>query len=139
MPVVRERDCSHRPCNRGYVCCPSDDDGKIRPSAGSLIIKDSAMTPYEMEEQIKNLDARTTAIERILPTLATKDDLRLTTEALQHEMAKLATKDELNAGLDDAKRYALMLNEATRDDIRLLAEHMLAMRSQLDRIEGRRN
>jgi hypothetical protein len=31
-----------------------------------------------------------------------------------------------------------MLNEATRDDIRLLAEHLLAMRSQLDRIEGRR-
>ena len=96
------------------------------------------MTPFEMEEQIKNIDARTTAIERILPTLATKDDLRLTTEALQHEMGKLATKDELNAGLEDAKRYALMLNEATRDDIRLLAEHMLAMRSQLDRIEGRR-
>ena len=95
------------------------------------------MTPFEMAEQIKNLDARTTTIERILPTLATKDDLRLTTEALQHEMAKLATKDELNAGLEDAKRYALMLNEATRDDIRLLAEHMPAMRSQLDRIEGR--
>ena len=114
------------------------------------------MTPYEMEEQLKNLDARTTAIEHILPTLATKEDLRLRTEALredlrlttaalQHEMAKLATKDELNAGLEDAKRYALMLNEATRDDIRLLAEHLLAMRSQLDvmgsqldRFEGRR-
>jgi hypothetical protein len=91
-----------------------------------------------MEEQLKNLAARTTAIEHFLPTLATKDDLRLTTEALQHEMAKLATKDELNAGLEDAKRYALMLNEATRDDIRLVAEHMLGMRSQLDRIEGRR-
>ena len=109
------------------------------------------MTPYEMDEQIKNLDARTTAIEQILPMLATrqdlrdevaklatKDDLRLTREALQHEMAKLATRDELNAGLQDMKRYTLMLNEATRDDIRLLAEHLLAMRSQLDRIEGRR-
>jgi len=96
------------------------------------------MTPYEMEEQRKSLNARTTAIEHILPALATKDDLRLSTAALQHEMAKLATKDELNAGLEDAKRYALMLNEATRDDIQLLAEHLLAMRSQLDRIEGRR-
>ncbi len=91
-----------------------------------------------MEEQLKNLDARATAIEQILPTLATKDDLRLTTEALQYEMAKLATKDELNGGLEDAKRYALMLNEMTRDDIRLVAEHMLAMRAQLDRMEGRR-
>ncbi len=81
-----------------------------------------------MEEQIKNLDARTTAIEHILPPLATKEDLRLRTEALQedlrlstaalqHEMTKLATKDELNAGLEDAKRYTLMLNEETRDDI----------------------
>ena len=114
------------------------------------------MTPYEMEEQLTNLDARATGIEHILLTLATKDDLRVRTEALQedlhlataalqHEMAKLATKDELNAGLENAKRYTLMLNEATRDDIRLLAEHLLAMRSQLDgmrsqldRIEGRR-
>ena len=89
------------------------------------------MTPFEMEEQIKNLDARTMAIAQILPTLATREDLR-------NEVAKLATKDELKAGLEDAKRYALMLNEATRDDIRLLAEHMLAMRSQLDRIERKR-
>ena len=34
------------------------------------------MTPYEMEEQLKNLDARTTAIAQILPTLATRHDLR---------------------------------------------------------------
>ena len=119
------------------------------------------MMPYEMEEQLKSLNARTTAIEQFLPTLATKhdlrdevaklatkDDLRLTTDALQHEMANLATRDELQAGLEmsrhelqaglgDAKRYALMLNEATRDEIRLLAEHMLTMRSQLDRIEQR--
>ena len=117
------------------------------------------MTPYEMEEQLKNIDVRTKAIERILPTLATKDDLRLTTEALRHEMARfatkedlrgavatLATKEELRAAIaslatkedvTDARRYALMLNEATRDDIRLLAEHMVTMRAQLDRIEQR--
>ena len=44
------------------------------------------MTPYEMEEQINNLDARTTAIEHFLPTLATKDDLRLSTEALRDDL-----------------------------------------------------
>ena len=71
------------------------------------------MTPYEMEQQLNNFNVRTQAIERILPTLATKDDLA------------------------DLKRYSLMLNEATRDDIRLLAEHLLAMRSQLDRMEMR--
>ena len=44
------------------------------------------MTPLEMEEAIKNLNARTRAIEQFLPTLATRDDLRLTTEALQYEI-----------------------------------------------------
>ena len=51
------------------------------------------MTPHEMEEQLKNLDVRTTAIEQFLPTLATKDDLRLTKEDLRREI--LATKDDL--------------------------------------------
>ena len=70
-------------------------------------------------------------------TLATKDDLHLTKEDLRLEMAKLATKEELRdevaklatkEDVADARRYALMLNEATRDDIRLLAEHMLTQR-----------
>ena len=46
-----------------------------------------------MEEHLKNLDARTTAIERILPTLATRQDLR-------DEVAKLATKDELRSSTE---------------------------------------
>src|SRR6266850_986966 len=82
------------------------------------------MQLHEMEEQLKNLDARTSTIQQILPTLATRDDLRLTTEALQHEMAKLATKDELKAGLDAAQRYTLMLIQATRGEIRLIREQM---------------
>jgi cell division septum initiation protein DivIVA len=63
------------------------------------------MTPYEMEEHLRNLDMRTTAIEQILPTLATKDDLHLTIAALQHEM---------EAGFEAAKIYADRLNERTR-------------------------
>jgi hypothetical protein len=130
------------------------------------------MQLHEMEEQIKNLNERATAIEEFLPTLATKQDLRdevamlatkenlrdevaklATKENLRDEVAKLATKENLRDELArlatkedvaDARRYALMLNEATRDDIRLLAEHMVAMQAQavamkgqLDRIEGR--
>ena len=34
------------------------------------------------------------------------------------------------------QRYALMLNEATRDDIRLVAEHLLGMRTQLDQVRS---
>jgi len=62
------------------------------------------MTPYEMEEHLRNLDTRTTALEQILPTLATKDDLRLTIAALQHEM---------ETGFEEAKIYADRLNERT--------------------------
>jgi hypothetical protein len=129
------------------------------------------MTPYEMEEQLKNLDARTTKIEQFLPTLVTKDDLRLTkagllqemaklatkddlrlttetlrhemakfatkddlhltTEALQHEMARFATGDDLKAGLEDAKRYTLLLIQTTRGEIRQIREEMIALNGEV--------
>jgi hypothetical protein len=112
-----------------------------------IIEGNSAMTPYEMEQQLTNLDLHTKAIEQMLPTLATKqdlrdeaaklatkDDLRLTTDALQHEMAKLATRDELNVGLEDAKRYTLLLIQATRGEIRQIREEM-ATKGDLQRLE----
>jgi hypothetical protein len=131
------------------------------------------MTPYEMEEQLKNLDARVNTIGQILPTLATRqdlrdevarlatkeelrqevaklatkeelrdevaklatrDDLRLTTDALQLEMAKLATTDDLNVGLEDTKRYTLLLIQATRGEIRQIREEM-ATKGDLQRLE----
>ena len=81
-----------------------------------------------MEEQIKNLDARTMAIAQILPTLATREDLR-------NEVAKLATRDdlrlttealehEIEAGFHQARNHTDRLNEITRAQIRLLAEQM---------------
>ncbi len=110
------------------------------------------MTPYEMEEQLRNLDARTMAIEQFLPTLATRQDLReevaklATEEELRDEVAKLATRDELRlstealqddlrlttealqheieTGFEGAKAHADRLNEVTRGQIRLLAEQM---------------
>jgi hypothetical protein len=110
------------------------------------------MTPSEMEEQLKNLDARTTAIAQILPTLATRLDLReefaklATKEELRDEVAKLAARDELHlrtealqddlrlttealqheieTGFQAAKAHADGLNEITREQIRLLAEQM---------------
>jgi hypothetical protein len=78
------------------------------------------MTPFEMEREIKNLNDFVGELRQILPLLATKEELR-------QAVAKLATKEDVT----DARRYALMLNEATRDDIKLLAEHMVAMQAQL--------
>ena len=84
------------------------------------------MTPIEAEAMIRNLNTRMTGIEQILPTLATKEDLR---EAVRN----LATKNDLSEGLAstlaESKHYTLVLFEDLKGDIRLLAEG-LAHQSQ---------
>ena len=62
------------------------------------------MTPTEMEEAIRNLQLQADRIEQFLPNLA--------------------TRGELVAAIQDAKRHAVILNEATRDEIKLLAENL---------------
>lgn len=62
------------------------------------------MTPTEMEEAIRNLQLQADRIEQFLPNLA--------------------TRGELVAQIQDAKRHAMILNEATRDEIKLLAENL---------------
>jgi len=69
------------------------------------------MTPTEMEEAIRNLQLQWTRIEQFLPNLATRAEL-------------VATRAELVAQIQDAKRHAVILNEATRDQIKLLAENL---------------
>ena len=39
-------------------------------------------------------------------------------------MPNLATRNELVAQIQDAKRHAVILNEATRDEIKMLAENL---------------
>jgi len=86
------------------------------------------MTPYEMEEQLKNLDARTMAIAQILPTLATRHDLReefaklATKEELRDEVAKLATKDELRLRTEALQDDLRLTTEAWQHDLRLTSE-----------------
>ena len=62
------------------------------------------MTPTEMEEAIRNLQLQADRIEQFLPNLA--------------------TRAELVAQIQEAKRHAVILNEATRDEIKLLAENL---------------
>ena len=82
------------------------------------------MHAFQLEQLVRKLDARVTRMEQFLPSLATKDDLLDAFAARARP-----TKEDLITGLEDARRYALMLNEAARDDIRLVAEHLLGMRS----------
>lgn len=74
----------------------------------------------------ENIDRRLDSIEQILPTLATKAELRLaiaplaTKEELRLAIAPLATK----VALQEFRRHMDVLLEALRTDIQLLAEHV---------------
>src|SRR5262245_29201919 len=81
------------------------DDGRIGVAPIQLISEGiPAMTPTEMEEAIRNLQLQWNRIEQFLPNLA--------------------TRAELVAQIQEAKRHAAILNEATRDQIELLAENL---------------
>jgi uncharacterized protein YicC (UPF0701 family) len=70
------------------------------------------MDQHEFETRIKNIDARTTRIEQILPTLATKEDLKAC--ATKEDLKACATKEDLKAYAtkEDLKAYA------TKEDVR---------------------
>lgn len=72
------------------------------------------MTPTEMEALNMNLDERTSRIEQILPTLVTKDDVKISESRMLEKF-------------EEARRYALVLTESVRDDIRIVAEHLAGL------------
>ena len=85
------------------------------------------MTFTEMEEVLKNLDRRLTSVEQILPTLATKEDLKA-----------FATKEELKQGLSDVreeikdvKRHTTMLFEQTQEQLEIIATHVADISQRL--------
>ena len=107
------------------------------------------MTAKEMEDVLKNLDRRLTNVEQILPTLATKDDLKtfatkddLKAFATKDDLKAFATKKELAEGLDDvrremkelsaeAKRHAVVLFEQTQEKLEIIAAHVADMSQRL--------
>lgn len=129
------------------------------------------MTPANLNAMIRNLDKRTSSIEQILPTLATKADLErfATKDDLRNAVRGLATKEDLErfatkvdldryatkADLErfatkedserfptkedvaDSRRYALVLHEDVKSDLRLLAEHLASVMAAVHRLEQR--
>jgi len=94
------------------------------------------MQATEMEEVLKNLDRRLTNVEQILPTLATKEDLKAF--ATKEDLKALATKEELKQGLNDVreeikgvKRHAVMLFEQTQEQLELIATHLADISQRL--------
>jgi hypothetical protein len=105
------------------------------------------MTATEMEDVLKNLDRRLTNVEQILPTLATKDDLKafatkedLKAFATKEDLKAYATKEDLKAFASrvemqelfaDAKRYALVLFERTQEQLEIIATHVADISQRL--------
>ena len=115
------------------------------------------MTPFEMEEQIKNLNQWASEVAQYLPLVATKEDLKAfatkedlkafatkedlkafaTKEDLKAFATKedlKATKEELEAGLENAKRYTENLILVTRREIRQVDEKVTAIAADVRRI-----
>ena len=96
---------------------------------------DDVMTAIHLE----NLDRRLARVEQILPTLATKEELRAA-------IAPLATRQELDDKLaaqaadlrreirdegERSRRHMEILIEGQRGDIQLLAEHLSIVISKI--------
>ena len=74
----------------------------------------------QMEQRIENVERRVDRSEQILPTLATRDDLRAA-------IAPLATKAELREVEQRLHTHFDVVTESLRDDIRLVAEAVVAL------------
>ena len=86
------------------------------------------MTASELEAMIGNLNTRTTAIEQILPTLATKADL---TTGLNGVEARLGG---VESRLDSLRSQMLSLHENVKAEYRLLAEHLADLPTEIRRL-----
>ena len=98
------------------------------------------MSTGQMEQRIENVERRVDRIEQILPTLATREDLKreiapLATKAeLRAAIEPLATKAELKATKAELREVEQRLRthfdvvtESLRDDIRLVAEAVASL------------
>ena len=91
------------------------------------------MSPVDVVTMVKNLEQRTSAVEQILPTLATKEDLKAfpTRDELKEALKPFATRVEMEQKFEEAKRFALVLHEDLKSDIALIAEHLADVMTRL--------
>ena len=113
------------------------------------------MDDVVIETYLENLDQRLARVEQILPTLATKEDLRglatneklraaiaplatreelraaiaplATKEELRTAIAPLATREEMRDGFERVRLDMTILIEAQGSKIELIAEHVLEL------------
>lgn len=81
-----------------------------------------------IEQHVQNLDTRLTGVEQILPTLATRDDLKAF--ATKDDLKAFATKDDLRRALEDVPTRRDPKGFVTRDDLQAFGEHQGALMRQ---------
>ena len=92
------------------------------------------MEPQPLEAVVRNIDMRLTRVEQILPTLATKEDVRVaiaeaiaplaTKVELQEAIAPLATKVELQEVRSELREEMRHEGERTRRHFDVVAERL---------------
>ena len=81
-----------------------------------------------IDAHLENIDRRLTKLEQILPTLATKDDLK--SLATKDDLKAFATKEDLRAEHERSRLDMRMLLEHQDSKLELLAEHVLSLTSK---------
>jgi len=106
------------------------------------------MIDDDVKNEFRKLDERLGRVEQILPTLATKEDLKtfatkedLKTFATKEDLKAYPTRDETYAAIRDegerTRRHFDVVAESLRDEIRLGLEGHIASTSRIDTLEHR--
>jgi hypothetical protein len=94
---------------------------EMRPMDGAMVAT-----------QFENVDRRLARVEQILPTLATKDDLKslATKEELRLAIEPLATREELRLAIEPlaTKEELREEGEKSRRHLTMLIDHVLSLR-----------
>jgi hypothetical protein len=100
----------------------SADDAKVRhPMDLSVLIT-----------HLGNLDHRLARVEQILPTLATKEELRAAIEPLATKAELSELRQTVCEEGERSRGHMDVLIEGQREDIQLLAEHLTVVMTRLD-------
>jgi len=93
------------------------------------------MKDQVIPKRLNNLDRRLSNVEQILPTLATKEDLKAF--ATKDDLKAFATKEDLKSvettlrgEIRETRRHMDVIGESLRGDIQLIAENLAALMSR---------
>jgi len=88
------------------------------------------MKDQVISERFNNLDRRLSSVEQILPTLATKEDLKAFATKEDLEQMGATLRGEIRDAEVRSRRHVDVIGESLRGDIQLIAENLAALMSR---------